>query len=193
MPMRDFWRMWPESIPSDTVDKIESICLNQPIVDRHLIGQKNISPHDVLDSMRNGIYREVDSIDFLNNLILGYVNQVNEEVFRFDIEKLGPMTYTNYGKYDDKGGNHKCWHMDANFHNNLRLQKKLTVHIQISDTTECEGGDFLFHDVENPPKEELRRKGTVLVFPSYLKHKITKVTKGEYRNITGFVLGPAWV
>jgi PKHD-type hydroxylase len=193
MPVRDLWRMWPESISYDVIEEIESICSENLIINRATSGNNSTSPHDHLDGMRGGEYRTADGIDDLNNLILGYVNQVNEEVFRFDIEKLGDVTYTNYGKYRDTGGNSRCWHMDSSFSSPKAIQKKLSVHIQLADPTEYEGGDFIFKDVENPPADKLRKKGTVLVFPSYLEHKITKVTSGEYRNITAFVLGPAWV
>lgn len=190
MPMRDLWQMWEASIPHSVIDLLEIEGSEQARLNTQ-VGV--VSDHEQLDSLRHGDYRDASKIPGIQNLILEYVNQANENAFRFDIEKLGTITYTNYGKYPDLGGNAKHWHMDTTFHHNLRYTRKLTVHIQMSDSDESVGGDFLFKWAEQPDPVALRKKGTVLIFPSYLEHKITKVTQGQYRNITAFVLGSHWV
>ena len=66
-----------------------------------------------------------------------------------------------------------------------------TLIIQLSDSTEYEGGDFTFSEVESP-NQTSKDKGTVLVFPSYLQHKVTPVTKGERKSLVAWFEGPQW-
>ena len=67
--------------------------------------------------------------------------------------------------------------------------------IQLSDSDEYEGGDFEFDNdiLANPPdKNILREKGRVLIFPSFLPHKVNPVTKGIRKSLVTWIEGPAW-
>ena len=66
--------------------------------------------------------------------------------------------------------------------------------IQLSDSKDYEGGDFKFFDpvVQSPDPDKLRAKGTVLVFPSFLPHAVTPVTKGERKSLVVWADGPEW-
>mgnify|MGYP001205851066 CR=1 FL=1 len=72
--------------------------------------------------------------------------------------------------------------------------RKLSMTIQLSDSHEYEGGNFEFRDhISNiPPKEQLRKKGTVLIFPSFLYHSVQPVTKGTRKSLVTWIEGPAW-
>jgi len=75
--------------------------------------------------------------------------------------------------YDD--GEFFDWYMD--FHSGEISHRKLSVTVQLSDGDSYEGGDLQFvinNRIENVP----RRKGTVIVFPSFALHRVTKITSG---------------
>lgn len=90
---------------------------------------------------------------------------------------------TNRGKYD--------WHHDVDWNNPSGLDRKLSVTVQLSDPSEYEGGDFQFMEVEQP-SEEAKTKGTVLMFPSYLQHRVTPVTDGVRKSLVLWFTGPRW-
>lgn len=101
---------------------------------------------------------------------------------------LSELQYTEYhgsneGKYD--------WHHDVDWNKNDGGDRKLSVTVQLSDPEDYEGGHFEFLEVEQP-SSEIRDKGTVLVFPSYLHHRVTPVTSGVRKTLVAWFEGPTW-
>jgi PKHD-type hydroxylase len=89
--------------------------------------------------------------------------------------------WTKYGKEQ-----HYSWHYDSNhkvldnpnlpYHNMIR---KLSMTISLVDGSEYEGGDFqVIIDGEERTVEQARQKGTITVFPSFVKHRVSPVKKG---------------
>jgi len=63
--------------------------------------------------------------------------------------------------------------------------------MQLSDPDEYEGGDlqFMFNQkIVSAPRE----KGTIIVFPSFMMHRVTPITKGVRKSIAGWVAGPPY-
>ena len=78
------------------------------------------------------------------------------------------------------------------------LVRKLSIIIQLSDPEDYEGGDIY---LARPPKDgrldtegetlpQFRQKGSVIVFPSYVRHKVTPVTKGVRKSAVAWICGP---
>ena len=110
--------------------------------------------------------------------------------FGVDLTDVWDIQYTIYDAKDD---GHYDWHFDTFWGNESSSDRKLSVTIQLSDSDDYEGGDFLFDPQYEPPdKMSLRKKGTVLVFPSPIKHKVEKVTKGIRKSLVAWVEGPKW-
>jgi PKHD-type hydroxylase len=71
--------------------------------------------------------------------------------------------------------------------------RKLSITIQLSDSDDYEGGNFILdRQYQQPDSKDLRTKGTILVFPSPIKHKVTPVTKGIRKSLVAWVEGPKW-
>ncbi len=112
----------------------------------------------------------------------------NNLMFGFDINKDFAVQYTTY-KGEDEG--HYDGHQDMDFINDKFADRKLSVVIQLSDGSEYEGGDFLFEfNTDIHKVEGFRTKGSILVFPSFLKHKVEKVTNGTRNSLVSWVVGP---
>ena len=73
--------------------------------------------------------------------------------------------------------------------NGLVKFRKLTVIVQLSDENTYEGGNLT---VQNNASALLmpRQKGTVIIFPSFLLHRVDSVTKGIRRSMVTHVHGP---
>jgi PKHD-type hydroxylase len=69
----------------------------------------------------------------------------------------------------------------------------------LSDPEEYKGGDmeFAFHDKDGDkqPKicEEIRPKGSLIVFPSFVWHRVKPVTKGIRNSLVCWNLGEPFV
>lgn len=95
---------------------------------------------------------------------------------------------TQIGRYVT--GGHYKWHIDASSPDSRGMQRKLSCSILLNDPSEYEGGELEFEDIigDSPPT----KKGSVIVFPSMLKHRVTPVTSGERISAVCWGWGPAF-
>jgi PKHD-type hydroxylase len=125
---------------------------------------------------------------FLKNLEEMIIS-CNRNNFGYDIFKLKEMdeallniySSDNLGKYD--------YHCDI--HPKIYTDVKLTILINLS-LEQYEGGKFMIFNQDEYEVKELNEPGSVVVFKSYLNHKVTPVTKGERRSLTLFITGPCF-
>lgn len=122
--------------------------------------------------------------------ILNLCGIANDEMFRFDLsEMIEPLQFTQYdasfqGKYD--------WHVDCGGRE-LQGNRKLSVVVQLSCPTEYEGGELQFGtSVDERIEVSEKMKGTVIIFPSYMRHRATEVTKGVRYSLVTWVSGPSF-
>lgn len=61
--------------------------------------------------------------------------------------------------------------------------------MQLSDEDDYVGGDLelMFGD---EPQKMIRKRGTILCFPSYVLHRVTPVTEGTRYSLVAWITGP---
>lgn len=124
----------------------------------------------------------------ITDMLWNYAKTANRNAFGFDINYLNDIQYTKYtaaenGKYD--------WHCDTFWCNPTTFDRKLSIVIQLSNPLDYEGGDFeIDPQYAQPDANEIRTQGTVLVFPSFVRHRVTPVTKGVRRSLVSWIEGP---
>jgi PKHD-type hydroxylase len=115
------------------------------------------------------------------------ITEANNALWNFDLFAMNEeIQYTEY--YQD--GGHYDYHLDIGGGDPLN-QRKISITVQLSGPDEYEGGDFQIIRGKNPetlPKE----KGCVLVFPSYILHRVTPVTAGTRRSLVLWVGGSSF-
>lgn len=110
------------------------------------------------------------------------VREINKEFFRFDLtEIIEDIQYTEYTA-DDNG--HYDWHVDHGPGEHSR--RKLSLSVQLTDPSTYEGCDLIFSD----DQKAARAIGSCTVFPSYLRHKVTPITKGVRHSLVLWIHGP---
>ena len=187
--MKAIWQMWKAELSDDIVQKIITECEYYDPVDAQ-IGFGGETPQT--DKVRSSTVRWVTPTDtnsqFITDILWRYAARANRDVFGFDINDIYDIQYTIY-EAENKG--HYDWHFDTFWGNPMMNDRKLSVTIQLSDSDDYEGGDFLFDSAYTPPsKQELRQKGTILVFPSPIMHKVETVTKGTRKSLVAWIEGP---
>ena len=114
---------------------------------------------------------------------------INQQTWNFDLlAMLEPAIYLRYkssekGKYD--------FHVDCGG-NAPSSYRKMSIIVLLSDPDDYEGGDVLFQDYLATEDDKMlypKTKGTILFFPSFLRHAVTPVTKGERRSLVLWVHG----
>jgi PKHD-type hydroxylase len=96
---------------------------------------------------------------------------------------------TQIGRYKSADEGHYDWHMDATAPKN-GIQRKLSISILLSDPSEFEGGELQFKGMED--RKILTKQGSIVVFPSFIEHRVTPVTKGVRYTAVTWASGPSF-
>ena len=67
--------------------------------------------------------------------------------------------------------------------------RKISITIILSDPTQYDGGEFIF---KNGGDAISKNQGTVIVFPSFIRHRVNSVTKGIRYSLVNWFDGPAF-
>jgi PKHD-type hydroxylase len=89
-------------------------------------------------------------------------------------------------EYSAPGG-HYSWHNDIG--TGQFSTRKLSMSVQLSDVGDYEGGELQFADSTQPAPKEI---GSLIVFPSFLTHRVKPVTAGTRKSMVSWVSGPAF-
>lgn len=129
-----------------------------------------------------------------------YIETANAEAgWNFDWDFSEACQFTIYEENQYYG-----WHYDSapepyDDPNNLNIHgkiRKLSVTISLSDESDYEGGDFEFDFRNNDGEKnqssvckEIRPKGSIVVFPSFVRHRVKPVTSGTRYSLVIWNLG----
>ena len=90
--------------------------------------------------------------------------------------------------YDSSDRGFYNWHTDFA---PIRPLRKLSISIQLSRSEDYEGGDLeLMYGIE--PQKLDRTRGAFIVFPSFMLHRVTPVTRGTRWSLVAWILGARW-
>jgi len=67
-------------------------------------------------------------------------------------------------------------------------QRKISASLLLNDESEYEGGDLIILD----EVVKVKKQGTIIVFPSFMAHQVTPVTKGVRYSAVCWMGGPKW-
>lgn len=176
--VRLLWQLWPGAIDDDTVASIISLAEAQASQDATTFGAS--SP-----DIRSSKVRWIQDVG-LRNTLFEFVTMANTNAFGVDVYNHTDMQFTEYHATES---GHYDWHHDINWEAEINADRKLSITVQLSDPSEYSGGDFEFSECETP---RCKDKGSVLVFPSYLRHRVTPVTSGVRRSLVAWFYGPCW-
>ena len=124
-----------------------------------------------------------DDFIWLYKRLWDMVEEANRNVWNFNLSHgRDAIQHTIYRE----GGGHYDWHMDCGA--NMQRQRKVSLTVQLTDGDDYEGGDLQLWRGQTPLNAP-RGKGTVVIFPSYMMHRVTEVTKGTRESLVLWVGG----
>ena len=180
--MRQQWLMWNKALSNDDVDALIKRLEEFPTQTAG-VGEQGGNNTDIRRSTISWI-----KDPNISNDLWTVVQESNRIAFGFDVTSFCEVQYTKY--FATENG-HYDWHEDVLWESDRMYDRKLSVTVQLSDPDDYEGGEFQFKEGEQPPST-CREKGTILVFPSYLVHRVTPVTKGTRKSLVAWFEGPRW-
>lgn len=145
-----------------------------------------IALSEEINSDYDQFLRTIDPATMCTDLLSkidGLISRVNESKFQLSlhVEKRS-IQLLRY-----RTGNCQSWHSDVN---KQHMQpRQLSASIQLSTPSDYEGGELQFSPSDilcNVPKTQ----GTIVLFPSWLTHRVTPVTAGLRWSLVVWAHGP---
>ncbi len=138
------------------------------------------------DQIRKSSVMFIDNIqenDWVYKKLADLAIHSNNERYWFDL--LGFHQELQLTRYSE--GDFFEWHLD--FGTGEISARKLSMTIQLSDPGDYEGDDLQFM-INQKVVSASREKGTIIIFPSFIIHRVTPITKGKRQSIVGWVSEP---
>ncbi|AJE45583.1 2OG-Fe(II) oxygenase [Celeribacter indicus] len=166
-------------------DAIVALARQEELADAGLV--KNRSDHGLrradlawLDEREGG--------GWIMERIMRLVAEANRSHFDFALTEFGESPQV--ARYGAERAGHFAWHSDIG-EGALASRRKLTLVVQLSDPSDYEGGAL-----ELQPDSHIRTadraRGSAVLFPSFVLHRVTPVTAGERFSLSTWVHGPAF-
>lgn len=187
----NYW-YFEKALSQSTVNMIINICEKE----KKKQAEVNVGNASVDKSKRDCI------VSFTNNkhiydIINPYINTANKNAgWNFQIDWNESCQYTIYKKSQFYGYHTDTFtkpyeNKEESFNGKIR---KLSMTVQLTDQSKYEGGDFYFKYLKpNGAIEERVDKakgvGTIIIFPSFVYHQVTPVTKGTRKSLVCWTLG----
>lgn len=132
-----------------------------------------------------------NNLEWFYRKITDIVDHANYSNYKFNLTAIESLQLGIY-KSEDKG-EYKLHQDDYITRNASNFVRKLSFSFLLTEPEkDFKGGDLEFYTAEPPQKPSIA-KNSIILFPSFIPHKVTPVTYGERRSIVGWVNGPNWV
>jgi PKHD-type hydroxylase len=104
--------------------------------------------------------------------------------FKYDL--FGLVDEIQFARYEV--GDAIGWHLDTG--GGQASTRKLSMSVQLCDDEDYEGGDLEL--CACPELDPHRRRGTIVIFPSFLAHRVTPITRGVRCSLVAWAHGPVF-
>ena len=148
----------------------------------------SILPRERLAQTRSSTIRWIDYLDprakWLVDELGRMAIEANNKLFQLDL--YGFTEKLQFTEYEGQGS-HYDWHPDIGPNTTKR---KLSIVVQLSDEKDYEGGELLINTGQLliPSKKQ----GTVILFPSFLMHKVEPLRSGNRYSLVSWISGNTW-
>lgn len=174
----------PNALTSAECDALIALCQSQPMKDAGLVRQ---TAHTIRRAELSWL-DDLPEAAWVMDRMIRIVGQANREAFNFDLTEFAESPQV--ARYEAKREAHFDWHADIGS-TALSAKRKLTIVVQLSDPVEYKGGTLELRPDSNVTQAPPHR-GTAILFPSFVLHRVTPLTKGTRWSLTLWAHGPAF-
>ena len=207
----NFW-CFESALPHNICDAIIRYSLTKEDQTALTGGTKNFK--NLNDQQQRDLFKHRDSkLVWLNDpwvyrYIMPFVNKANKNAnWNFQIDCSEQCQFTKYGQgqfydwhcdsFDEPYGEYNDKKMDETFRGKIR---KLSVTVSLSDPNSYRGGELEFAFSSSPQIrpvvqecKQVLPKGSVVVFPSFIYHRVKPVTDGVRYSLVIWNCGKPFV
>jgi PKHD-type hydroxylase len=109
--------------------------------------------------------------EWLFERITRILDEANNQYYHFDLTDLRTLNFLIY-----RPGDSLPWHRDIGTSDKNFMTRKLTLVLFLSDPSEYEGGSLGF--IPDINFDLVQEQGSVILYPSFIVHRVHEVTKG---------------
>jgi len=124
-----------------------------------------------------------NTTEWIYDRICKLAAKANTSMFNFDITHMHDKI--QFTKYDQNEQGCYARHMDVHS-SGLCGCRKLSISIQLSSEYTYEGGELVIRGTQTVSQ----KRGTMVVFPSFLEHEVKPVTAGTRYSLVLWLYGP---
>jgi len=183
--LTSYW-FWKSELPSDVCDLIVDLGKKETLNEARIGGLRDEENPGIIDYSKrksNVVFFNAQKYAWIHHILLTYMQKANTNSgWNFIITDQQDPQFTVYDI-----DNFYEFHTDDDDHRDR--MRKLSLSVFLSDPSTYEGGNFEFQNTSIPFKE----KGSIIVFPSFLLHRVTPVTSGIRYSLVNWFTGPAFV
>lgn len=106
----------------------------------------------------------------------------------FCVDLAGVEANIQLARYDGSDQGFYNWHTDFA---GIRPLRKLSISIQLSRPEDYDGGNLELMYNDEPVVLD-KTRGAFIVFPSFMLHRVTPVTRGTRWSLVAWILGTRW-
>jgi len=202
MILKHHYWFFKSAIPKETCEKIIQIGLDKNLNIGSIRGTRDSD----LDPNNNEQLAEVkqfrdSNVSWVNDqwiyeILQARMDEANQRAgWNFDWDWCEDLQFTVY-----KPGQYYHWHADQSaetypenhFNGNFKEKyRKLSVILHLSDPKDFEGGELEFDMGRNDTRicSEIKPQGSIVVFPSFVYHRVHPVTAGTRYSLVMWTLG----
>lgn len=131
------------------------------------------------------VFINPEGLEWVYERMSDVIKDANSRYFNFDL--WGFQEGLQFAEYKAPGGRYET-HVDRAMGTACR---KLSTVLLLSDEDQYKGGDLqLMPAGDKHPTPLTRKRGSLIMFPSFIPHRVTPVTKGVRHSLVGWVMGP---
>jgi PKHD-type hydroxylase len=178
-----YW-LWDKGLPEELCDLAIKDMISMGFEDAQIGSLKTAQKNKVI---RNSRVTFPDPNYWLEGIAFNYARYANISAeWNYKVSRPEQIQLAKYQK-----DHHYSWHEDWD---PLELTsvdeiRKLSVVILLSDPAEFKGGEFQFKYSGTPEITIQMNKGSVLVFPSYITHRVTPIISGTRYSAANWIVG----
>jgi PKHD-type hydroxylase len=180
-PQNYYW--FDSAFSKEDLSKIYEGVGKLPFHEATIIGAEK-APKEIRSSSVKWIPRGPEW-NWLYDRMMEYAKIANDAIWQFDL--ISAPELIQYTEYYDSADGHYDWHQDIG--PGQPSLRKVSITVQLSEADDYEGGDLEIWQGGGSFNIGPRGAGNVILFPSYMMHRVTKVTKGTRRSFVLWVGG----
>ena len=184
----------PSKLPDTLINEIiEHISSLEPEMQDSSVDGNN----DPIKSVRSSKNVWMNTDEWIAGIVHNMMISANNEYFLYDLKHFD--TQLQAAVYEGDQKDFYTWHVDngtpvtrPRFSDGTLLERKLSCSLILSDPDEYEGGELQFHYSKAFFKSLKPEKGTAVIFPAWLPHRVRPVKSGKRISLVAWMNGPAF-